>query len=52
MPVRVRKLPSGKYRVVTLRTDGTVKHVHAEHTTKAKADAQARILRAAERKKG
>ncbi len=42
MPVKIRKLKSGKVRV---STPGGVK---AKHTTPAKAKAQARLLRAIE----
>jgi hypothetical protein len=40
MPVSIRKTPSGRYRVST--PHGT----KAKHTTKKKAKAQARLLRA------
>lgn len=39
MPVKIRKLPSGKYRVY----DG--KRIAAKSTTKAKAQKQANLLR-------
>lgn len=42
MPEKIRKLQSGKYRV---STPGGVK---AKGTTKAKAESQARLLRAVE----
>lgn len=40
MPAKVRKLPSGKYEVRTPHG------VHAKGTTKAKAEAQKRLLNA------
>jgi hypothetical protein len=42
MPEKIRKLPGGGYRV---STPGGVK---AKHTTRAKAEAQARLLRGVE----
>jgi hypothetical protein len=42
MPVKVRKLKSGKYRVSTPNS------VHAKSTTKKKAKSQERILNMAE----
>jgi hypothetical protein len=42
MPVKEKRLPSGKYRV------STPSNVHAKATTKKKADAQARLLRGVE----
>lgn len=42
MPAKIRKLKNGKYRVYT--PNG----VHAKATTKAKAQAQARLLNAVE----
>ena len=42
MPVRITKTSSGKYRV------STPSGVHAKGTTKGKAEAQARLLRATE----
>lgn len=42
MPVRISKLPSGRYRV------STPHGVHAKHTSLAKAKAQERIINAAE----
>jgi hypothetical protein len=42
MPYRKRKLPSGKYRVTG------PSGVHAKSTTKAKAEAQIRIMEQAE----
>lgn len=44
MPVRITPLKSGMYRV---RKDGDIT---AKRTTKAKAEAQARLLRAFDRK--
>ncbi len=43
MPVRITKTTSGKYRV------STPSGVKAKSTTKAKAGAQARLLRAVDR---
>lgn len=40
MPVKISKLKSGKYRV------STPNKVHARHTTRHNAKAQARLLRA------
>lgn len=45
MPVTIRKLPNGRYRV------STPHGVHAKGTTRAKAEAQARIIEQAHRQK-
>ena len=45
-PVKVRQLPSGKFRVTTKKRGKT--RVHAFATTKAKAESQAKLLRAIE----
>jgi len=42
MPVKIRRVSKGKYRV------STPSHVHAKATTKKKAKAQARLLRGVE----
>jgi len=42
MPAKIKKLPSGKYMVMTPN------EVHAKSTTKEKAEAQARLLNAIE----
>lgn len=46
MPYTIRKLPSGLYRV----SNKITKKVFAEHTTKAKAEAQVRLLHMKEKK--
>jgi len=43
MPVKIRKLPGGKYRV------RTPKGIKAKATTKKKAEAQSRLLRAVDK---
>ena len=45
MPEKVTKLPSGKYRV------SGPSGVHAKATTKRKAEAQVRIIKAADKRK-
>ena len=44
MPYAIRKLKNGKYRVVNADTG----EVHAEETTKEKAEAQIRLMNASE----
>jgi hypothetical protein len=48
MPWKITKM-GNKYQVATLFKNGAVRHVNAKGTTKKKAEAQARLLRALEK---